>query len=205
MPTLIQNVPPEVAAIALDTNHLHSYVVVIENALPLDFCDEVVAEFNDPLEWNSALVGHQGNVDRNIRNADVISLSTGAVLQKNPKKREKFEAALYGACRDALRQYQALFPYCRIVEGMGFELLRYSTGGFYRTHTDSFKKVPRALACSFALNDAFEGGHWSFFEGQKTVNPPKGSIVMFPSNFLYPHEITEIRSGTRYSIVTWMI
>ena len=205
MPTSIKNGPDRAADNALDTNHLHSYVIVVENALSRDFCDAVLAEFKDSDEWDAARVSAQVKVDRSIRNADVISLSIGAVLQKNPKAREKIESTLYSASRDSLRQYQALFPYCRIVEGMGFELLRYPTGGFYRTHTDSFKKVPRALACSFSLNDDFEGGEWSFFCGQKTVRPPKGAAVLFPSNFLFPHEITEVISGTRYSVVTWMI
>lgn len=184
---------------------LDSYIVVYENLLSPDFCDEVIHEFQDDNEWNSALVGAQASVDRNIRNADVISLSSRAVKQKNAKSRAKIEETLYGACATALRKYQAAFPFCRIVEGMGFELLRYDAGGYYRVHTDSFKKVPRALACSFALNDDFSGGEWGFFCGEKTVKPGKGSAVLFPSNFLFPHEIKEVTQGTRYSIVTWMI
>jgi predicted 2-oxoglutarate/Fe(II)-dependent dioxygenase YbiX len=26
---------------------------------------------------------------------------------------------------------------------------------------------------------------------------------LFPSNYLYPHRITPVTQGTRYSIVTW--
>ena len=32
----------------------------------------------------------------------------------------------------------------------------------------------------------------------------KGSIVFFPSNFMYPHGIEKITEGTRYSIVAWL-
>ena len=31
----------------------------------------------------------------------------------------------------------------------------------------------------------------------------KGDIVMWPSNFLYPHGVTEATKGKRYSAVTW--
>lgn len=196
MPTLINN--------ALDKN-IENYILVFENVLTDAFCDDVVAEFSHSNEWNSAQVGPQASVDRSIRNADTISLSTPSVVQKNPKCREKIEETLYRACGGVLRQYQASFPFCRIVEGMGFELLRYSPGGYYKIHTDSFKKVPRALACSFALNDNFSGGEYSFFFGDKMLRPAKGSAVVFPANFLFPHEITEVISGTRYSVVTWMI
>jgi predicted 2-oxoglutarate/Fe(II)-dependent dioxygenase YbiX len=30
-----------------------------------------------------------------------------------------------------------------------------------------------------------------------------GDILMFPSNFMYPHEVTECTKGTRYSFVSW--
>ena len=33
----------------------------------------------------------------------------------------------------------------------------------------------------------------------------KGDIIIFPANFMYPHRITPITSGVRYSIVTWAV
>ena len=30
-----------------------------------------------------------------------------------------------------------------------------------------------------------------------------GDICIFPSCFLYPHEVTELKKGTRYSFVSW--
>src|SRR5690606_31761239 len=121
------------------------------------------------------------------------------------KVRERIDTTLYRACGDVIRRYQQRFPFCRVVEGTGFELLRYETGGFYAVHTDSFKRVPRELAFSFSLNDDFEGGEWSFFCGGKLLAPAKGSVVVFPSNFMFPHEILPVRRGVRYSVVTWMI
>ena len=32
----------------------------------------------------------------------------------------------------------------------------------------------------------------------------KGTILFFPSNFMYPHIIKTITKGTRYSIVSWL-
>ena len=191
--------------LVLDSQPLRPYVVVLENLLSADFCDQLMAEFATSDEWQFARVGGQATVDRAIRNVDVIELSQRSIMQKNAKVRAGFEQTLYGAGFKAVRYYQGLFPFCRIVEGRGFELLRYHPGGFYRTHTDSFQKVPRALTCSFALNDDFGGGDWSFFCGDYTLRPPKGSAVLFPSNFMFPHEILEVTSGTRYAVVTWMI
>ena len=33
----------------------------------------------------------------------------------------------------------------------------------------------------------------------------KGSAIIFPSNFMFPHEVNRIEKGTRYSIVTWLM
>lgn len=191
--------------LVLDSGHLRPYVIVLENILSANFCDQLIAEFDTSNEWQTARVGSEAEVQRDTRNVDVIELSQRTVMQKNAKVREAIDATLFAAALKAVRHYQGLFPFCKIVEGKSFELLRYHTGGFYRRHTDSFKQVPRSLSCSFALNDDFDGGEWSFFCGDYTVRLPKGSVVLFPSNFLFPHEILEITRGTRYSVVTWMI
>mgnify|MGYP001213588018 CR=1 FL=1 len=31
----------------------------------------------------------------------------------------------------------------------------------------------------------------------------KGDVVIFPSNFMYPHRVEKVTKGTRYSFVTW--
>lgn len=190
--------------VAVDSFHLRPYVVVLEDLVQKDVCDQLLAEFIESDEWMPAMVGDRVVVPE-IRKVDVIEISRHAVLERNPAVRKRIEQALFSAALKAVRRYESLFPSCRIVEGQAFELLRYRTGGFYRRHTDSFRRVPRSLSCSIALNDDFSGGEWSFFDGSHTLRPPRGSIVLFPSNFMFPHEILEVTSGTRYAVVTWMI
>jgi len=84
-------------------------------------------------------------------------------------------------------------------------LLRYQEGEFYTEHTDHFLQNPRIVSCSFALNDDFEGGEFGFFDRKIIYKLSKGSALMFPSNFLYPHEIMPITKKIRYSIITWFI
>lgn len=184
---------------------ISDHIVVFDNILAGDFCDELIAEFNMKDEWNFAQTGLDASVNKSIRNVDTISLSTAEVIQVNLKIREKIEKTLFHACGEVIRQYQRLFPFCRVIEGLGFELLRYEVGGFYKLHTDSFKRVPRELAFSFSLNDDYEGGEWAFFCGEKIMKPAKGSVIVFPANFMFPHEIMPVTRGTRYSVVTWMI
>jgi hypothetical protein len=48
------------------------------------------------------------------------------------------------------------------------------------------------------LNDDYEGGEIHFPNQNVTVKPKAGSLIMFPSQLPYLHEVKPIISGTRY-------
>ena len=63
------------------------------------------------------------------------------------------------------------------------------------------KGIP-ILSMIINLNTDYEGGEL-FFWNDHTIQPGIGDIIIFPSLFLYPHGIKEIKSGKRYSGVSW--
>ncbi len=81
-------------------------------------------------------------------------------------------------------------------------------GGKFETHTDHNPNCPRHLSIIINLNDNYEGGDLVFTDQQlkeiKRIKLGKGSVIFFPSNFMYPHSIQSITKGTRYSIVAWL-
>lgn len=88
-------------------------------------------------------------------------------------------------------------------------LLKYSEGGFYKPHIDS-GKIHRELSVIVFLNNDYEGGHLQFFKPNSKdlildIKPEPGKIVLWPSNFLFPHQATPVTKGTRYTLVSWMI
>lgn len=184
--------------------NIEDYIIVFENIVPHSLCDAILKEFNDQDEWSKTLVG-TGNVDSKIRTAEAISLSYPEVIAKNTEVRKKIDHDVFISAGMAIKKYNQKFPLAFIEEDSGYELLRYKEGQFYIQHTDSYKVRPRAVSCSFALNDDYEGGEWGFFNREMVLRAPKGSAVLFPSNFMYPHEIMPVVKGIRYSIVTWFI
>lgn len=66
---------------------------------------------------------------------------------------------------------------------------------------DGKRKGIPVLTVLGALNDDYEGG--KLFLCGKHIELKTGDIVVFPSNFLYPHEVEPVTSGTRYSFVVW--
>ena len=100
-------------------------------------------------------------------------------------------------------------------EGAGF--IRYPPGGFYKAHRDRGKDpdweaaARRAVALVLFLNTSraagqlgeFDGGVLRLFlpHGEVDVVPETGLLVAFPADVL--HEVTEVRGGTRDTVVDW--
>jgi predicted 2-oxoglutarate/Fe(II)-dependent dioxygenase YbiX len=126
-------------------------------------------------------------------------------ISKNKKNRESLDNQIFECTKNAIIQYCDDFPDLEISSDSGYTLLKYEEGQFYKQHVDSFKQEQRALSCSFILNDDYEGGEFAFFDRKIKLKPKKGSVVMFPSNFMYPHEVMPVQNGIRYSIITWFV
>lgn len=67
---------------------------------------------------------------------------------------------------------------------------------------DGNKKGIPILTVLGGLNDDYEGGEFVLCGEQ--VELKAGEVLVFPSNFLYPHEVKPVKSGTRYSFVSWV-
>jgi pentatricopeptide repeat protein len=93
----------------------------------------------------------------------------------------------------------------------------YSEVRFNRYHTDTQMKlhcdhihsmfdgqrkgIP-TLSILGSLNNNYKGGELVFWD-DTVVELKAGEIMIFPSNFLYPHEVKLVTEGTRYSYVSW--
>jgi hypothetical protein len=183
--------------------NLKDYIYVVNNALSDKLCDSILDEYKNSEDWVETKV--PGGVDKSIRNCEVIGISWPIIMEKNLTVRKDLDSKIYESASKCIEAYKKNFPYCSIEEDSGYDLLRYGEGCFYIEHIDSFKARPRAVSCSFILNDDFEGGEFAFFDQEFKYKLKKGDALMFPSNFMYPHEIMEVTKGTRYSIITWFV
>lgn len=182
---------------------LKDYIIAVPDLVPLELCDAVLAEYKECDDWITAIIKNGENT--NVRNCQTIGVSFSGIIEINKDVRHKLDQELFNCAARAIQEYKNKFSRCNIEQDSGYDLLKYNVGGFYTTHTDSFKDRPRAVSCSFALNDDYEGGEFAFFDRELVYKLKKGSCIMFPSNFMYPHEIMPVTGGTRYSIVTWFI
>ena len=90
------------------------------------------------------------------------------------------------------------------------EALKYTEGGFYKPHTDYHLKFPRNVSLVYFLNNDYKAGELSFYnpsdfnEKYLTIEPTPGRLVMWPSNYLYPHSVNPVKKGTRFVLVSWI-
>jgi predicted 2-oxoglutarate/Fe(II)-dependent dioxygenase YbiX len=86
---------------------------------------------------------------------------------------------------------------------------RYDSNTQMRLHCDHIhtlfdgkdKGIPIMTSLGI-LNDDYTGGEFMMF-GDLKLDLKAGDIVVFPSNFLYPHKVNPVLSGVRYSFVSW--
>ena len=90
------------------------------------------------------------------------------------------------------------------------KFIRYHPNQTMQNHCDhihdlfdgEIKGIP-ILSIIGVLNDDYEGGELIMFEDKK-IDTKKGDLLIFPSNFLYPHRIAPVTKGVRYSYVSWV-
>jgi len=144
-------------------------------------------------------------LDLNIRNVE------GRTLNKNSNMTERI-LFIYLAreINKVLINYIAKFKFMELQKINQIDLLKYNPGGKYEIHMDEGPNSFRRLSCIINLNDNYEGGDLNFYDLNyknivKKLKLKTGTVVFFPSNFLYPHKIEPITKGTRYSAVAWLI
>jgi predicted 2-oxoglutarate/Fe(II)-dependent dioxygenase YbiX len=64
--------------------------------------------------------------------------------------------------------------------------------------------MARCVSALCYLNDDYEGGELEFTNFNVKIKPLPGMLILFPSNYAYRHVAHPIKSGTKYSLVTWI-
>jgi Rps23 Pro-64 3,4-dihydroxylase Tpa1-like proline 4-hydroxylase len=121
--------------------------------------------------------------------------------------KEQFEISsiLFDGLEKGLKHYFSIYPYAEKnikSREKTMHLLKYKESGFLPAHSDHGISS-RVLSALLYLNDDYEGGNIRFPHAGIDIKPEAGSLLFFPSNFVYVHEVDAVTSGTRYSLPNW--
>ncbi len=179
--------------------------IYVKNHIPKEICNELINECNKR-NWKK----HNWN---NYAKKETFSEPTKEldVMSGTPEQQKKITPYI----AKALQEYQEIHSTPgQKTEGhwlSQFSLIRfnrYRVGTMMREHYDHIhsifdghmKGVP-IVSIVANLNKDYEGSEF-YCRGEK-IKLKTGDVLLFPSNFMYPHEVKETTKGTRYSFVSW--
>jgi len=162
------------------------------------------------IQWLQKQTFENGTVDSNILNTEIRNTQVLALLSPSESQTKiHWGNLLAHLILKAMQNYLSDVKSVGIINGIQtIDALKYETGGHYIYHVDHAANTPRTLSAVLLLNNDYEGGELCFanpidHERYLKVDVIPGRLIVWPSNFLYPHAVTPLTKGRRYSIVSW--
>ena len=180
--------------------HIADYVKLYQ-FLDKEFCKNTVNSINEAAWQKHTYYDYGSNQHKTYE--DDLSINT----QPNP-----YKTLIQHRLGEPIQQYIKELNMSWFTAWNGASNIRfnkYSTGTNMKLHCDhiqtlfdgQLKGIP-TLTILGLLNNDFQGGELKLCG--ETINFNTGDVIIFPSNFMYPHEVTTVTQGTRFSYVSWV-
>jgi Rps23 Pro-64 3,4-dihydroxylase Tpa1-like proline 4-hydroxylase len=184
---------------------LQTYIKVYDNCFPVEAIGSILKWVNDK-KFNLGGIGPDNTIDKKIRDVEIFPLLD--CTDNSQTKIHWYNFLAYIVWQTAARYKHELNLDLELVYISDISILKYNSGGHYKKHVDHMPKNPRTISFILLLNNDYEGGTLKFYDSFgkliKEIDTQPGRVIIWPSNFLFPHGIDEIKKGTRYSIVSWI-
>jgi len=188
------------------TNHIIEY----KKLIPSHVCKKIIHIYDDIIEEDSKIIiadtkKNIGYNDKEIRNC------TRRDLKKHSNTFGKKICLNYitNKLKEVDQKFKEKFPYANTKIINQIDLLKYEANEYdagYKYHSDTGPAcMNRTLSISICLNNDFVGGDFRFWVDNKEHIYPQneGDCIVFPSNFMFPHQVDTVTKGTRYAIIAW--
>jgi len=104
----------------------------------------------------------------------------------------------------AVKDYSATFKIGEMRYWEATNFVKYGVGHHFAEHTDHGFSYNCTVSLVGYANDDYAGGEIEFGLWGIKFKPRAGDLVVFPSNFIYPHRSLAVESGIKYSLVTML-
>jgi len=191
-----------------NSTNINHYIRIYDNVLPKQIIKrfKMICDNRKEFDQASILGAEKQRVDTTIRNTTVWNLKN---IDEKSLTTIHWTNFLMNIFNESIKKYQNQVQTVGNVKIIDIQVLKYTEGGHYVFHVDHAAEVPRTLSCIFFVNDDYEGGDLLFETPDKQhnlkIDKISNRMIVWPSNFLYPHCVTPVTKGTRYSIVSWAL
>ena len=178
--------------------------ISVKNYIPTEVCEELIDECNKK-EWKKHTWNNYAAGTHNSEPTKELD-----VMPCTQEQQDKITPYLLKALEDY--QIKVSVPGEKtqsfLTKFSPIRFNKYEVGTLMREHYDhihslfdgKMRGVP-IVSIVANLNESYEGAE--FYCRGKEIKLKTGDILLFPSNFMYPHEVKETTKGTRYSFVSW--
>ena len=163
-------------------------------------CNTITNYFNTNAKWK------QSSFSTAYKNTGTSKVS---MMEYWIGSKDSYYQDLKNSFEQSVNDYVNIHTRIKVQSYTDFRINRYGVGGFMKEHIDNIhyshgqKEGYPHLTSLIFLNDNFDGGE--FYLCGEPLEKKVGSAVVFPSNFMYPHEVKKVTNGKRYSVMTWIL
>jgi len=184
------------------SQQISDYIYFYPDAMDTKTCESIVNSYEKTAKWKESTF-YDGENDTGTSKVSMNELWIDKQMPYFEQLKKSF-----GHCLDDYKSTHKTLDYQLICTN--FRLNFYKEGGFMKQHIDNIHHshgqkygYPHITSLIF-LNDDYEGGEFVLC-GDKQIEKKQGSAIIFPSNFMYPHEVKEVTKGKRFSVMTWIM
>jgi hypothetical protein len=185
--------------------NLNDYIKVYHNQFSKELCEKTIKELND-LEWQQHTYNNYiENVDIPINGDKELDVSWTSTTTKPELMQNLWNGINQYITKDFNSSW---FPSWAGYTSIRFN--RYKETRKMSKHCDHIhsmfdgerKGIP-TLSLIGLLNDDYVGGEFIMFDDE-VIPLKRGDLLIFPSNFMYPHRVEPVTEGIRDSFVSWV-
>ncbi len=181
----------------------NSFVFEKPNALPNDFCEDVIARFEkDEGGQYKGRIGQLADEDSSIKK------STDLVVSGKEHWKD-IDKALFQSLGKAILEFREAYPFFKgPFKDMGYGVQRTNPGEHYHWHIDggSHDFSHRQLVAIWYLNNvAGPGGETEFIFQDVKIKPELGKLILFPPFWTHEHRGVTLDKGVKYIATTWVV
>ena len=194
--------------INFEMDKLNSYIKIFDNLLDDKVYQSFLKVCKNDVNYKPSLISTvNGNiVDKKIRDVGTYSLSP---LHNESMTLVHWASYTHFKFQTAVEDYKNFLNIVNPINISDIQILKYKIEGHYDFHTDHGKWTPRTISLIYFLNDDYEGGDLIFKlcnTNQTTkIEKIKNRLIVWPSNFMFPHKVSPVTNGERYSVVAWAL
>ena len=183
--------------------NLKDYIFKIPSFIDASICDKTVSEMNNITFEEHTFYNPETKQYAPRSGSQELSMSWENVSTSNLIGKKLWHA---------IKAYQDNYDFPWFTSWQGYTKIRFNKYAenkkmalhvdHIRSMFDGEKKGIPILSVLGVLNNDYEGGE--FYIIDKKIEFSKGDVIIFPSNFMYPHKVEPVTKGTRYSYISWI-